>query len=98
VDNDCPRCAENERQVAELREKITELDVTVDQPTNLADNDLERELAGWLSSAREADAAAPHSGWRSTLVRAAQTQASTWCESAPRLTMVTCSGLGAAIN
>jgi hypothetical protein len=49
VDNDCPRCAENERQVAELREKITELDVTVDQPTNLADNDLERELAGWLS-------------------------------------------------
>ena len=60
----CEHCQQLEREITNLRRRLTHAGVELDEPGDLADNDRERELARWLDGHREATAAAGYrAGW-----------------------------------
>jgi hypothetical protein len=62
---ECERCRQLEASIDQARRELADLGRNQDTAT-LADNDLERELARWLSTTREPDAAAGYrAGWAS---------------------------------
>ncbi len=62
---DCPRCEALSQEIEHIRHELVQAGRTIEAPQSISDNDLERELARFLSTAREPDAAAGYrAGWR----------------------------------
>ena len=54
----CANCRQLEQEIADLQRRLAHAGVELAEADDLADNDRKRELARWLDSHREADAAA----------------------------------------
>jgi hypothetical protein len=61
----CRRCQALEQEIALIRCELAAAGRVLPPVQSIDENDVERELARWLSSTREPDAAAGyHAGWR----------------------------------